>query len=223
MMEARVQTRSGKASSAQVRKISIFLAFLLASVIAMAACGSSPSDSSTKDESSKASSSTSSSSTTVSTTTTTIDPGTLPQTEVQPSTTSEQFQSRMNVLAKAIIANDPASALSTFFPLEAYKQTKAISNPTSDWNSRLIKAFNEDIAAAHKLLGTFTTATFTGVTVPDTAKWIKPGEEYNKGPYWRVLNSKMNFNVDGKNVSVPLTSMISWRGEWYVVHLGKIR
>lgn len=130
----------------------------------------------------------------------------------------------MKVLANAIITNNPASALSTFFPLEAYKQTKAISNPTSDWNSRLIKAFDEDIASANKMLGpNAATATFTGVTVPDAAQWIKPGQEYNKGPYWRVLNSKMNFTIDGKNVSVPLTSMISWRGEWYVVHLGKIR
>jgi hypothetical protein len=33
----------------------------------------------------------------------------------------------------------------------------------------------------------------------------------------------MDFTVDGKNVKVPIESMISWRGQWYVVHLGKIR
>lgn len=189
----------------------------------LAGCGSSDGKNS-ESKNAEATTSSTLSTTTSSTTTTTIDPGTLPQTEQKPSTTSEQFQNRMNVLANAIITNNPTSALSTFFPLEAYKQTKAISNPTSDWNSRLIKAFDEDIASANKMLGpNAATATFTGVTVPDSAQWIKPGQEYNKGPYWRVLNSKMNFTVDGKNVSVPLTSMISWRGEWYVVHLGKIR
>ncbi len=200
----------------------LFIASALVTSLILAGCGSS---SGKNAESKNAEATTSStSSTTTSTTTTTIDPGTLPQTEQKPSTTSEQFQNRMKVLANAIITNNPASALSTFFPLEAYKQTKAISNPTSDWNSRLIKAFDEDIASANKMLGpNAATATFTGVTVPDAAQWIKPGQEYNKGPYWRVLNSKMNFTVDGKNVSVPLTSMISWRGEWYVVHLGKIR
>ena len=64
---------------------------------------------------------------------------------------------------------------------------------------------------------------FTGAKVPDTATWIKPGVEYNVGPYWRVFKTQMNFTVDGKNVQIPIESMISWRGQWYVVHLGKIR
>jgi hypothetical protein len=64
---------------------------------------------------------------------------------------------------------------------------------------------------------------YQGTEVPDTATWVKVGEEYNIGPYWRVLNSQLKFLVDGKTVSIPLNSMISWRGQWYVVHLGTIR
>lgn len=158
------------------------------------------------------------------TTTTTVDPGTLPQTDENPTGTGAEFGSRMKVLADAIINNTPDSAISTFFPVSAYKQTKKLNDPATDWNNRLIKSFREDVANANKALGTNAkNAVFTGVTVPNTAVWVKPGEEYNVGPYWRVFKSQMNFTVDGKNIQIPIESMISWRGQWYVVHLGKIR
>lgn len=158
------------------------------------------------------------------TTTTTVDPGTLPQTDEKPSGTGAEFDARMKTLANAIINNTPDSAISTFFPVSAYKQTKKNTDPAADWNGRLIKAFREDVATANKTLGpNAKNAVFTGATVPNTAVWVKPGEEYNVGPYWRVFKTQMNFTVDGKNVQVPIESMISWRGQWYVVHLGKIR
>jgi len=158
------------------------------------------------------------------TTTTTVDPGTLPQTDEKPTGTGTEFDARMKVLADAIINNSPDSALSTFFPVAAYKQTKKNTDPAADWNNRLIKAFREDVATANKKLGpNAKSAVFTGAKVPDTAVWIKPGVEYNVGPYWRVFKTQMNFTVDGKNVQIPIESMISWRGQWYVVHLGTIR
>ena len=158
------------------------------------------------------------------TTTTTVDPGTLPQTDEKPTGTGPEFDSRMKTLANAIINNTPDTAISTFFPVTAYKQTKKNTDPAADWNNRLIKSFREDVATANKALGpNAKSAVFTGVTVPNTAVWVKPGEEYNVGPYWRVFKTQMNFTVDGKTVQIPIESMISWRGQWYVVHLGKIR
>ena len=50
-----------------------------------------------------------------------------------------------------------------------------------------------------------------------------PGEESNTLPYWRVYGSTLRYSVDGTTRSFPITSLISWRGEWYVVHLGAIR
>jgi hypothetical protein len=158
------------------------------------------------------------------TTSTTVDPGTLPQTDQKPTADDPAFTARMNVLADAIRNNSPQDAISTFFPVEAYKQTKKNTNPAADWNNRLIASFREDVSAANRKLGPdASSAVFRGVTVPNTATWVKPGEEYNVGPYWRVLNSTMNFTVDGRAVTIPLNSMISWRGQWYVVHLGTIR
>ncbi len=158
------------------------------------------------------------------TTTTTVDPGTLPQTDEKPSGTGAEFEARMKTLANAIINNTPDSAISTFFPISAYKQTKKNTDPAADWKNRLIANFKVDVADANKKLGANAkNAVFTGVTVPNTAVWVKAGEEYNVGPYWRVFKTQMNFTVDGKNVQIPIESMISWRGQWYVVHLGTIR
>ena len=49
------------------------------------------------------------------------------------------------------------------------------------------------------------------------------GGEYNKGSYWRVYNAALRYTAEGQAGSFPIASMISWRGEWYVVHLNSIR
>ena len=66
---------------------------------------------------------------------------------------------------------------------------------------------------------------FVGLVVPDgQAQWIEPGVEYNSGAYWRVYGSVLRYRLpDGSEHDLPVTSLISWRGEWYVVHLGAIR
>jgi hypothetical protein len=66
-------------------------------------------------------------------------------------------------------------------------------------------------------------ATFGSVQVPDAAQWIRPGVEYNKGSYWRVYGTTVNYTAAGRAGSFPIASLISWRGQWYVVHLLSIR
>jgi len=114
--------------------------------------------------------------------------------------------------------------MSFFFPLSAYKQVKGINNPEHDYETRLIAYYEEDIHALHKKLGPDAAkAQFVKIDVPATAQWIKPGVEYNKGAYFRVLDSKLLYTIDGKQLSFVVKSMISWRGQWYVVHLTSIR
>ena len=205
--------------SSHKRAISAVL--LLAAIsIGIAACGGSSSKATETTTTQEPTTTT----TSPPTTTTTVDPGTLPQTDEKPSGTGAEFDARMKTLANAIINNTPDSAISTFFPVSAYKQTKKNTDPAADWKNRLIANFKVDVADANKKLGANAkNAVFTGVTVPNTAVWVKPGEEYNVGPYWRVFKTQMNFTVDGKNVQIPIESMISWHGQWYVVHLGTIR
>ena len=82
--------------------------------------------------------------------------------------------------------------------------------------------FERDLLEYRKRLGKDAErAEFLGVTVPEArAEWMKPGKEGNRLGYFRVLRSSLRFRLpNGKEQTFELTSMISWRGEWYVVHL----
>lgn len=150
------------------------------------------------------------------------DPGTLPQTHALPGDQDPQFQAGVQALWRAIVQDRPELAQPFFFPLSAYKQVKAISNPAADYQDRLTAWYGLDVKAAHDHLGAgAATAKLVGVSVPESdAEWIEPGAEYNKGSYYRVYGSRLNYQVNGHNASIGVFSLISWRGEWYVVHLG---
>jgi hypothetical protein len=127
------------------------------------------------------------------------------------------------VLWQAIRTGSPAGALPAFFPVAAYRQIKAISDPVGDWNDRLVHLYDLDIEALHTWLGPHAaSARLVSVDVPTNAAWVLPGEEYNSGSYWRVYGTRVHLLVDGQPRSFGIASLISWRGEWYVVHLGPI-
>lgn len=158
------------------------------------------------------------------TTTTTVEPGALPQTPDRPTTTGALFQEHVADLWRAIVTDDPSVAMPFFFPLGAYLQVKAIGNPEADWRNRLVAQYELDIHAYHARLGAdAAVAQYAGFDVPDTAVWVQPGAEYNKGSYWRVYDSQLRYTVNGQARSFVVKSMISWRGEWYVVHLVEIK
>ena len=152
----------------------------------------------------------------------TADPGLLPQTHALPSPDDPLFQAGVQDLWQAIVTDNPTTALPFFFPETAYLQVKAISNPSADYQNRLVDWYRLDIGAAHTLLGSdASSAKFVRVTVPTAqAVWIVPGVEYNKGSYYRVYGTRLYYQVGGRTKSIGIYSLISWRGEWYVVHLG---
>lgn len=149
-----------------------------------------------------------------------VDPSTLPQTRDVPAPTGA-VESRAAALWEAIVKDEPERATPFFFPVAAYEQTKAIAHPTADWKHRLVAAYVRDIHALHDKLGKKADrATFVGLEVPtERARWVEPGEEGNKTGYWRVFGARLRYEVDGRAGAFDVTSMISWRGEWYVVHL----
>ncbi len=149
----------------------------------------------------------------------------LPQTEDRPSLESPWFQHGIRLLFSAIVKDDANIALPFFFPQVAYKQVKDIQDPDTDYERRLIAAFRRDIHTHHQAMGKFRDeAEFVGVRVAEhLAKWVPPGKEANKVGYFRVLRSVLLYRDQlGRNRELNLLSMISWRGEWYVVHLDKI-
>jgi hypothetical protein len=166
------------------------------------------------------------STTTVPTTTApSSDPGALPQTDEQPTASGATFTAGVDGLWEAIKQDRPELGLPFFFPKSAYLQVKAIGDPAGDYQNRLIANFEDDVHTLHAQLGAnAANAKFVGITVPnDQAVFVQPGEESNKGSYWRVYGTTLQYELDGQTGSFPVTSLISWRGQWYVVHLGAIR
>lgn len=149
------------------------------------------------------------------------DPGALPQTHDKPAASGAGLDARSRALWDGIVADDPDLAMPFFFPVSAYAQVKDVASPASDWRHRLVSAYKRDIHGLHKRLGDkAANAKFVRLDVPeDRAKWVEPNEEWNKLGYWRVYGTHIVYDVDGKERTLDISSLISWRGEWYVVHL----
>ncbi len=100
-------------------------------------------------------------------------------------------------------------------------KTGILPNPASDYVFRLLAFYTLDVAAYHQHLGpSFATATLvTFHAAPHSAQWIRAGTCENNFGYWHVANVRMVYKV-GTVKSVAIASLISWHGEWYVVHLG---
>lgn len=156
--------------------------------------------------------------------TTTTGPGTLPQTDAFPSSSSSHFQVEMADLWRGIVSDSVTPAMPSFFPEGAYLRLKAIADASADWEHRLVGDFSLDIGAAHDLLGSDpSAATLVSVNVPSQyGHWVAPGACYNSIGYFEVPNARIVYRVGGSIRSFGIASMISWRGEWYVVHLGAV-
>jgi hypothetical protein len=130
----------------------------------------------------------------------------------------------MAELWKGVRRDSPAKALKAFFPVLAYEQVKAIADAQADWAGRLVADYSLDIAAAHSLLGNRAgDARLLQVNVPSSfAHWVPPGACYNVVGYWEVPNARVVYREHGAVQSFGIASMISWRGVWYVVHLGAV-
>jgi hypothetical protein len=157
-------------------------------------------------------------------TTTTTGPGSLPQTGAFPTTTSASFTAVTAALWNGIVTDNVQAAMPAFFPEAAYVQVKAIPDPQADFTDRLVAQFGLDIAAAHALLGpTPSAARLVGVEADASfAHWVPPGVCSNGVGYFELPNTRMVYSLDGQTASFGIASMISWRGEWYVVHLGAV-
>ena len=187
---------------------------------AVTACGSS---SSSGPASTRPSTTVAPTTTVPPTTTTTTDPGLLPQTSTEPPIDGT-LQAALTPLWSAMVSGSQAEALAVFFPRSAYLQMKTgiLPDPSSDFADRLIAFYNLDLAAYHAALGAGApSATLVSVdATPSYASWIPPGSCENKVGYWHLPGVRLVFRDAGTVQSVAVASLISWRGTWYVVHLG---
>ena len=148
--------------------------------------------------------------------------GALPQTRAFPGTRTAAFDNAMADLWLAVTTGNPRFARPAFFPLAAYEQVKAEPYPAADWQDRLWSDFVLDVRAAHRLVGSG--ARLDRVVVPGKyAAWVYPGACHNKIGYWHVPGARVVYRVHGQERSFGIASLISWRGVWYVVHLGAVQ
>ncbi len=147
--------------------------------------------------------------------------GSQPQTSAFPKTTDAAFAAEVHDIWLAVSTGDPGYAKPAFFPEKAYAQIKAIANPESDWENRLWYDFTLDVAAAHKLVKPGATLVKIEVAA-QYAQWVGVGACYNSAGYWHVPGSRLVYRQDGTTLSFGIASFISWRGDWYVVHLGAL-
>ena len=126
----------------------------------------------------------------------------------------------MAALWRGIVTDSAAAAMPAFFPRSAYLQAKQIADASADYQNRLLAAFKADIHAAHTLLGTQAgKPKLLDVLVPKEWAWIPPGACYNRIGYWHAPGARLVYRERGQVRSFGIFSLISWRAEWYVVHL----
>lgn len=150
-------------------------------------------------------------------------PGTLPQTHALPSSTTAQFKSEMAALWAGVVHNSTSLAMPAFFPRAAYLKVKA-PHAGPDYKYRILHAFTLDLGAAHAQLGGgASSARLVSVRVPQGfAHWVDAGACDNQIGYYEVPNARVVYKENGQIRSFGIASMISWRGVWYVIHLGVV-
>ena len=154
----------------------------------------------------------------------TIAEGKLPQTHVDPGGRNDHLTALMEALWSGVVHDSASAAIPAFFPKGAYVQLKAIYSASSDWTNRLVHDYGLDIHAAHRMLGAGASrARFVAIDVPASfSHWVDPGACYNSIGYYEMPNARIVYREGGSERSFGIASLISWRGVWYVVHLGAI-
>jgi hypothetical protein len=152
------------------------------------------------------------------------DPGSLPQTSQLPSVHTAAFRAEVDALWRGIRTGSRAAAMPAFFPMGAYEQLKTLADVHADYVDRLVGDYGLDVTAAHALLGAQAPAAqLVDVLVPSSyAHWVPAGVCDNQVGYYEVPNARLVYRKDGEIHSLGIASMISWRGVWYVVHLGAV-
>ncbi len=150
--------------------------------------------------------------------------GSLPPTVARPSASTPLFRSLMAALWAGVVAGSVRPALPAFFPKGAYEQLKAIAGAGEDWSARLEHDYALDLLAAHRLLGAGARAArlLRVEADPGFAHWVPAGVCDNAIGYYEMPGARVVYSAGGETRSFGIASMISWRGVWYVVHLGAV-
>jgi len=120
----------------------------------------------------------------------------------------------------ALVAAAPAAGSGSTDP-GRLPQTGALPSAGTPWFRARMRALwrgiVEDSAAAAEP-AFFPRSAYLQVK-PTEWTWITPGYCANRAGYWHAPGSRLVYRQGGRLRSFGVFSLISWRGEWYVVHL----
>ena len=128
----------------------------------------------------------------------------------------------MTALWRAFESSDSALANGLFFPRSAYLRMKRglLASPASDYTDRLMAFYRLDLAVYHQQVSSLP-GRLVRIEVDRAASvWIAPGTCENLIGYWHLPGVRFVYARSGRLWSFGVASLISWRGVWYVVHLG---
>lgn len=134
----------------------------------------------------------------------------------------EELVTRAKGLFEAIVKDEAPLGDPFWFPREPFIPLKDVKGPEKYWKN-LHQAYGADIHKAHRKQKSWDGATFKGFDIGSTPKWVKPGDEANKIGYYRSFHGKIRYELEGKNYSIDVHTVITWQGRWYVTHLGKFK
>jgi hypothetical protein len=133
------------------------------------------------------------------------------------------LNTQMHAVWDAVASGSFNQAAKYFFPGAAYVQMKqgVLPNPSGDFATRLLAFFKLDVTAYHQLLIQGGPSKFIGIRVnPLQVSRIQPGVCENKIGYWHLGPVRVVYEQAGVTKSFAIASLISWNGEWKIIHLG---
>jgi hypothetical protein len=133
-----------------------------------------------------------------------------------------QLGSLGHELFTAIVSGNYAAAAPLFFPAPAYVAMKQgqLLDPSSDYRHRLWAFYQLDLSAYHAWLAGSPATYVATLRLSGGPTWIPPGVCENGFGYWHEPALRLVYRQGGVLKSFAVTSLISWRGRYYVIHLG---
>lgn len=140
--------------------------------------------------------------------------------EVRPTTSA--LSSTLKQIAHDYLISGQAQR-SDFFPQAAYVTMKSglVPSPSSDWTHRLWALYQLDVSSTHQWLAAHGPVRYVGYRANLGAEArIAIGDCENHVGYWHLPGVRLEFRSARGPVSFLIASLISWNGQWFVVHLG---
>ena len=129
---------------------------------------------------------------------------------------------RAKLLVKALRENKPDIAMPFFFPKDPFRKVKGIKNPDRYFDY-MVKVYRKDIASMRARLKKPESVEFVSFELGWRKRWVKKWKEGNRLPYYATYKSKLVVKDAGKEKALRVRVMITWDGQWYCVHLLRMK